>query len=256
MVNKEILIEQYTKSMLKKYMQFMNIDNNDMPDVKIYIHNFNEKELKKGFVSLAKQDYDISNDKYSITINDIVKLSDPYLSSLLFHEFTHIFDTYKYVSGDKNRNAGIKGYTEFHAAQIELIHMLENERECTISSFSMNDEIETIYGKQSVKEYLFSRINSASEICGRTDFPHDIATLSTVYGIVYNCWGIEDICRRYATDYREADFNVSNSVKQVFNGVFDVLNKYFKEVEPVDVNLLIEFHQKMIISSVQKYKLS
>lgn len=255
-MNNTIVVEQYVKSALNKYIEFMGIAKNGFPSFTIKVHNFNEKELSKGYVSLANQDYDISNDRYCITVSNIVKSSTPYMGSLLFHEFTHILDTYRYVNGDKNRNAGIKGYTEFHASQVELIKMLGNERIDTIKNFSMNEELTTSYGKQSVKEYLFSRINSASEICVRTDFPHDIATLSTVYGIVYNCWGIEDICRRYATDYNESDFNVSNSVKQVFNGGFDALNKYFKEVELVDVNLLIEFHRKMIISSAQKYKLS
>ena len=96
-------------------------------------------------VRLANQDYDIRNDRCYITVSNIVKLSTPYMGSLLFYEFTHILDTYRYVNGDKNRNAGIKGYTEFHASQVELIKMLGNERIDTIKNFSMNEELTTSY---------------------------------------------------------------------------------------------------------------
>lgn len=249
------MIEQYVKSAIDKYIKYMGITQSDFPNIKIWVHNFSEKELKKGYVSLASQDYDINNDRYSITVSNIVKLSTPYMGSLLFHEFTHILDTYRYVNKDKNRNAGIKGYTEFHAAQVELIKMLGNECVDSVKNFSMHEEIMTSFGKQSVKDYLDSRINSAVEICSRDDFPYDIATLSTAYGIVYNCWGIEAICRKYATDYHETISNISDCVKKAFDGGFDALDKYFMEVEQVDINLLIEFHRKMIVSAANKYKL-
>ena len=40
---------------------------------------------------------------------------------IVFHEFTHILDTEMYAKQDSWKYMALSGYTEYHAAQVELM---------------------------------------------------------------------------------------------------------------------------------------
>ena len=91
------------------------------------ISQFPEFDLKTKFASLAIADsqgfdsaavtaYQPITGQHSLCVSTNLELS----KYLMFHEFTHMYDSEIYVNGDKVRYAGLSGYTEYHASQVEL----------------------------------------------------------------------------------------------------------------------------------------
>lgn len=143
---------------------------------------------------------------------------------MLFHEFTHILDSEQYVNGDKKRNVGFKGYLEYHAAQIDFLRLLNVKSINQEFSFSVEQEIETVDGKQKAIVYVRKTHELARKLISKKEFPSDHEMLSTAIGIVFNYWGRRSICKMYAVDYRE---EIDNSVIINFFGQegFTGLNK-------------------------------
>lgn len=56
--------------------------------------------------------------------NVLFSYNDQYIKSILFHEFTHIYDTnitFKEIINNENLISAINAYTEYHASQIEIL---------------------------------------------------------------------------------------------------------------------------------------
>ena len=73
--------------------------------------------------SVAFTAYQTQTNKHTLVVSTNLKLA----KHLIFHEFTHIYDSYRYVKGDKVRCAGLSGFTEYHASQVELVQLLNVE---------------------------------------------------------------------------------------------------------------------------------
>ena len=96
----------------------------------------------------------------TLVVSTNLKLS----KHLIFHEFTHIYDSYRYVKGDKVRYAGLPGFTEYHASQVELMQLLNAENIDDTFAFSMDSIINTISGKKSVQQYIDERQQHAIDL--------------------------------------------------------------------------------------------
>ena len=141
---------------------------------------------------------------YAIAIA-IISVNTPMILSkyLVFHEFTHILDADMYANGDSTKYAGLSGYTEYHASQIELMQLLGTKTATDKISFEMNTIISTFSGDKSVAQYIREKQEHAIQLFSRADFPADINTLKSAFGVLYNYWGLRSICEMYASDYVE-----------------------------------------------------
>ena len=120
-MQKQNLAMESTKiqSFFKKYLQFMNIDDNIPPFKVTYVDSRQTKGI----------DYSASVNLYKNPLNLNINLSiyDPKSrnsKATLFHEFTHILDYYtyeKYLTTPVIKQ-GFKLYSEYHATQIEMIY--------------------------------------------------------------------------------------------------------------------------------------
>ena len=70
-------------------------------------------------------------------------------------------------------------------------------------SFEMNTIISTFSGDKSVAQYIQEKQQHAIQLFSRADFPADINTLKSAFGVLYNYWGLHSICEMYASDYVE-----------------------------------------------------
>lgn len=153
----------------------------------------------QGFESVASTLYKPIAGQHTLIISSNLNL----LRYVIFHEFTHMYDSELYVNGDKIRYLGLSGYTEYHASQIELAQLLGAKHFNDTPSFSMNTMISTISKETSVSQYVENKYNHAINLFSRSDFPADLNILKSALGVLYNYWGLRSICEMYATDFVE-----------------------------------------------------
>lgn len=88
-----------------------------------------------------------------------------------------------YAKQDSWKYMALSGYTEYHAAQVELMIMLGADSIQT-QDFSFTVDVEI--GNSTVRNYLNSRHQLVVNMMNRTDFPRDIEALKTTVGVLYN----------------------------------------------------------------------
>ncbi len=250
----QLLLKTYIDKCAKKYAEFMEIDK--LPSFEIITKAISlDTANKKGFGAFAAHSYNVTTGVHSLKVWS--ELYNPQLNAeyMLFHEFTHILDTDKYVRGDKNQNVAIRGFTEYHAAQVDFMRLLGADKITSKVSFTMNQEFNTVEGRKTAYDFVVNAHNVASSLIARGEFPADIETLSTTLGLIFNYWGRRSICRMYSTDYM--DLVDSSEIEKFFGhdaykGLELLMNGWLSET---NINLLLEFYLKMVISTAQKHSL-
>ena len=192
------LLEQKIKLCEDYYRKFMRLDT--FPAYKLQTKEVRlDTALQKGFDSIATASYDVQAGEHRLLVS--TNLSVP--EYVMFHEFTHILDSERYVKNDKVRYAGLSGFTEYHASQVELIELLGATSVHEIESFSMYNIINTISGTKSVNQYIEQKRQHAIELFSRSDFPADLETLKGAFGVLFNYFGLRSICELYSIDFTE-----------------------------------------------------
>lgn len=196
MIDKEINI---IKNYVKEYMEMLKLDSFpkfEVENVKIVANYSLAKELP-------------SFDEYGNNIKETLyfPIELLYMDSnkyLFFHEFTHICDSYDLNKDIYNRN---KGYTEYHASQIEMLPLLNIKKDNKIS-FSMNSQINASGTVQTVKDYLIRKKLLVDELFNITDFKN-CDRVCFLVGVIFNYFGILSFCEMYARDFTN-DIDISN----------------------------------------------
>ena len=255
----QILVKHYVTQCANRYKNFMRIDNMPKFDVKPFDINMADT-IKNGFGAFASQNYNVNTGEQLLNI--WVDMYKPQFHGeyILFHEFTHMLDTDKYSQQDKEKNVAIKGYLEYHAAQIDLIKLLGADFVDSKISFSMKQEIQLFTKKKTVIDYVQEARKTVLEILNRPDFPANYDMLLGAIGLIYNYFGRLSICRMYATDYDEyAELLEDMKEEKEFIGEigFNALKVFLKGwlTEP-QIEVLSGFNLKMLLSlATEKYKL-
>ncbi len=206
----------------------------------------------QGFESVASTFYNPQTCQHTLTVSTNLYLSQ----YVMFHEFTHMYDSEVYVNGDKVRYLGLSGYTEYHASQIELARMVGAKTIDAIPKFSMNMIISTFAEEKSVYRYIQDKYQHAAELFSRPNFPANIETLKSVFGVLYNYWGLRSICEMYATDFVET---VDNTVflRFISTMIFTRINNMMHGwLDRTKIELSIPLYVNSIIPIIQKYKLA
>ncbi|MBO5333006.1 MAG: hypothetical protein J6B37_02700 [Clostridia bacterium] len=206
---------------------------------------------KQGFEVAACTHYQVESRKHTLTISGNL-IPAKYL---IFHEFTHIFDTETLAKDDVIRYIGVSGFTEYHASQIELLQLLGSENSCSSISFSMNDIIETLSGCVSVQQYINEKQQHAIDLFSRVDFPANINTLKSSMGVLFNYFGLRSICEMYATDYNEK-VNNQAYLKYISTHQFIPINNLMHGwLDSARINLSIILYNDIMRSLIKDYNL-
>lgn len=108
---------------MEDYKKFVGISA--FPDFTIKSKEMTlEKSTTQGFDAPAAVFYDVPTGKHSLEIWSKLYLPQMNAQYLVFHEFTHIWDAEVYSLKDKVKHMSNKGYTEFHAAQVDFMRIL------------------------------------------------------------------------------------------------------------------------------------
>lgn len=151
-------------------------------------------------------------------------------------------DSWKYMA--------LSGYTEYHAAQVELMIMLGADSIQT-QDFSFTVDVEI--GNSTVRNYLNSRHQLVVNMMNRTDFPRDIEALKTTVGVLYNYFGVRSICKMYAKDYTEEVDNtiiIQKLSKVLFEEINSFMVGWFNEAQ---VELSFVSYMKIMWPMLQSY---
>lgn len=152
----------------------------------------------KGFEVPAAAKYDIGTGVHTILISDNL----PLYEYLMVHELTHVWDDDNYTQGDKIRYCGLRGYTEYHASQNELMYLLGLCKTAD-EKFSMKTKIEVLAGEITVEEYVELKRQHASELFASSLFTQDVEVMISSLGALFNYFGLRSICKMYSFDYEE-----------------------------------------------------
>ena len=141
--------------------------------------------------------YDPRTDRYELQIFDHIHDPNVVTSSdyLLFHEFTHALDISLYGAGDVNKYNALRGYLEYHAAQVEMMRLVGASKITDPVEFSMNDTITDIEGEKSVLEYVEHGIEVVTSAMAQPGFKADMAQVFRAVGALYNHLGRLSICQ-------------------------------------------------------------
>ena len=242
----------YVKECENEYKKIFCIT--DFPEYEIIKRKISiEKADKSGYESLGKAIYDIPTGKHTLAICPQIDFRIG--KSIIFHELTHILDDEEYVNMDKIRYMSNHGYTEYHAAQAEMIQLLGVESIHEGISFRMNRVLDTVVGNKTVKEYVEIPHREAAELISRTDFPADIEALAVTIGLIFNYYGKRSICKMYAVDYQDGpEYEVIQDVLSA--KMIKALNEFMVGwFEKGKIDKINEIYQNVIFALVSRYSL-
>lgn len=254
-MNKEqILLNTYVNQSAQRYIDFMGIEK--LPQFRIVEKKLSLSDAnKKGFGSFASHHYDIPTGTHSLEVWSDIYQPQLHAEYLLFHEFTHILDTEMYVQKDKMKNVMYKGFSEYHAGQIDLLKVLGVKKVDASISFSMKQIFETVGGPETAEKFVIAAHDTSTNLINRSDFPADVETLATTFGLLFNYWGRRSICKMYAVDYFEKVDNqtIEKCIrKEPFKALDAFMNGWLAENQ---IKLISEFYFKMIASKMMDYSL-
>ena len=173
----------------------------------------------------------------------------------MFHELTHIADAEKYSQQDKLKHMSNRGYTEYHAAQIDFMKLLGVKKISDTFSFSMTQKFETVGGEKTALQFTLAPHDLAVSLIERDDFPANIETLATTFGVTFNYYGRRAICKMHSTDFKD---EIDNSAIEKFLGIDTVkaLDTFMQGwFGPEKVAMIDMLYGRMVVSLAQKYKL-
>lgn len=200
MCNEELL--KQLKTYEKNYIEFMEIDSFPKYELKTKEISYTVAD-HQGFDTVASASYEPQYQHHTLVVSTNIALSEP----VAFHEFTHILDSEALANSDRARYAGLSGYTEYHASQVELMRMLGATTVKAKPTFSIDSTSYSDLEHTSIREYINKKHLHAIELFSRNDFPANFQSLTSSIGILFNYFGLRSICEMYSTNYKEVICN-------------------------------------------------
>lgn len=181
----------------QEYKSFMRI--NTFPQYSVHYKDLPSTIIDadaRGFASVASTEYDSKTRTHTLYLYKDRNVS----KHTAFHEFTHMLDMENYAKrDDREHNEGLSGFTEYHAAQVELMLLLNASNISDPVHFSSDSMLQTICGRMRVQDWMNRHFEIAYDLFNRTDFPVDKKTLDAALGALYNYWGFRSVCELYCT---------------------------------------------------------
>jgi len=237
-------IKSYINQKLISYKKFMLIEK--MPTFQIVI---DEAKIN------ASHNYDVKTDKHSLIVG--TNIINKNMEFILFHEFTHMYDINTFSAKKPDVYFANRGFTEYHASQIELLKLVGARDVTDNVSFSLTQSIKTIFGNTTVLEYILRLRDTVKEGISEENFPNSIASLSNTLGMIFNHLGRISICRLYANDYdlfkeelEELDFAIS-FLGNDFSKIISIAEGFLNNKEIADFGIL---YYPMTYELIKKYE--
>ena len=245
-------INIYIFRKISQYKQFMSIDI--FPKIKVSVVNINVPDcLQSKYVALTNHKYRLNDHSHTLEVPELF-INNNHADYLLYHELTHAYDIFKYAQNDSNRACALNAFTEYHAAQIELIKLLNFSSVKHTKPFLMTDCINTVFGKCSVTEYINDRYTTIFRLVTHQSFKHDRKTLIVLLAVVFNYFGYISICRMYAGDFCEDQFYFDAIKKIIPHNVVEILKKLLAGwLDDYCINILCDGYTTILQNIFHEY---
>ncbi|MBO0587623.1 hypothetical protein [Sporosarcina sp. E16_8] len=252
MNREKLLVESYLTQSLTSYKKFMDIEK--MPSYELIL--IEDESNQTNFNVIASHNYDVVSDKHTLKVSkDIVKGNQDYI---IFHEFTHMYDVITYSAKDLRLYAANRGFTEYHAAQIELLKLLGVDSIDDKISFSLTQPIETFTGNTTVLEYVLECRNGTRQHISNENFADNIYPLNNVLGMIFNHLGRVSICQLYANDfelYRDELKNMECETAFLGNDFLEMTSLANGFLDETTVRILGELYIPFMFDLIEIHKI-
>lgn len=244
----------YMNRCMKDYEQFMGISS--LPEFRLISKHISLSAANtSGWGAWATHKFDFQTMSHSIEVWEDLWKPQLHGEYVTFHELTHLMDTEILVKGDKKRNVEMRGFLEYHASQVEIIKILNNNRINNCLPFSMNQTVETVASSKSIQEFVDEPANTANSLIGRGDFPKDVETFVTTIGLIFNYYGRRSICLMYAKDFKE-DIEKDKFARVIGKEQFVALDAFLQgRLNPKQIEVLGQFYFRMVVAKMKEYGL-
>lgn len=235
----------------KKYKRFMN-PFSKMPKIKFVYDVFNDNvRTPLAFVHIDE----IERTKVPLHVSDeLLKYNKKYIRSILFHEFTHIFDwhiTLKKLDINK-RERLMPSYSEFHASQIELLSYLYKNIEMVKPYFDMDKMIKFKNEKLSIEKTIIYPMVDASIILAKEKFAYkDLSREDYNKKYVLAFASVMYYLRKYSVCELYGNRKPHNFFDE-FGTFKDVVIKLYGSLLSSDYNMIL-FYQKSFLMQYLNY---
>lgn len=248
----------YINRMKQEYLVFMGIDT--LPDINCKLFEIDGKKVNaQGIGSTATVYYDYEKKQYILRMWKDLYMPVLHADYLVFHELTHAYDIERLAKDDRTKHAQIKGYIEYHAAQVELMKQLGANGFSEHISFSMAEMLKSIGNDKTVFEMLMVNKKAATDMINKPGFPLDIEQLATVMGMIFNHLGRLSICKRYANDYNQYKDQLEefSTEEKFFGSVYwkMITNIYHDEMSQDAIDVAMSIHNDILTTVTRKYDL-
>ena len=166
---------------LNVYKEYKRIYNDiDYPE----LNNDNLKYVKNKKYFLEFNSEELYNNIYNLKIDiSIKKFQKDYIHALLFHEFTHLYDSIKYKNLDYNIYLLVMGgYSEMHGAFVMLNDLIKDENVNAFTHFSYKNSYTTILQFYNEKYMEIEKIWSNKNIIDANIFMDNMMKLCYFIG--------------------------------------------------------------------------
>lgn len=133
----------------------------------------------------------------------------------LFEAFNHIFDAEQYGKANEERIKYGRGFIEYHAGQVMLIHKLGTKTVNDSLNFSMEDPI----GELTVKDYVRGKYQKAVEAFASDKSEEALPAL-------YNFLGVKSICEMHAGDFDRSEYEMTTFADKLGKSVFNKIDNH------------------------------
>lgn len=130
------------------------------------------------------------------------------LECVLFHEFTHLLDRAQFISTGQTTEEGLFCYTEYHAAQNEILQLLRASYYDDIQKYSIKKELPLL--RKSTREpatlesYWTDKLQNIEKAI-QTDKKDTVKVLD-ILTLIFNYWGIRSVIEMCCIDYNSDDY--------------------------------------------------
>lgn len=150
-----------------------------------------------------------------------------------------------------------RGFTEYHAAQVELLKMLGANTVEEELSFSLSKPVTTIDGELTILEYILSSRDGARQFISKANFPNNLESFSTGIGMIFNHLGRVSICRLYASDYKSFKDELEDFTfeKSFLGDEFEIIIKIAEGLlKKENIWIFGELYSQMALKLYKKYE--
>lgn len=241
----------YIYKIIENYKRFMKISY--FPEFNLKLIDDNNL-IREGYGVAAEHFYNINSNKHTLNIwKDIYKFPSDYY---IFHELTHIYDTTLHSAGNKFLYAANRGYLEYHAAQVDLLKLVNATTIDSTVTFSLKQVIDTMFGKGTVLQYINDPHIAVLKIIKKSSYPNSHEEVGNSLGMIFNYLGRISICKMFATDYLDyeqalTDMMIEKTVLgDTFSKIFNRLNGFLGENE---IRIVGDYYLKLIVELCDKF---